>query len=143
MRRSKSETIAEYRDKFLSGKSEDYVNKFNQKNENQQYIAIANWKRQAKALGEATGDLAKVTMANVVTSLKEAQKHLVKMTELSPKQAAKVQSLLDSVRTTIDNFDIIKKQQLLAALQKEKEELAKKNNYLENQIEQLKQQLGK
>lgn len=142
MRRTKSETIAEYRDEFLSGKSEKYINKFNEKTEQQQYIAIANWKRQMKALGEATTDLAKTTMTTVVSNLRNAHKNLVKLTELSPKQAAKVQSLLDNVKDAIDNFDLIKKQQLLASLEKEKEDLARRNENLDKQISDLKEQLG-
>ena len=142
MRNSRIDTIAQHRDEFLAGKSEAYVKKFNEKNINQQYAAIAHWKRQAKALGEATGEVAKVGLNTVLVHLKNAHKQLVKLAELSPKQVAKIQGVLDSVKTTIDNFDMVKKQQLLASLQKEQENLAKKKEDLAKQIETLQQELG-
>lgn len=141
MRLKKNETIAKFRDEFLAEKSDDYKSKFDQKNQEQQYIAIMNWKRKAKALSNATGDLAKVTMANVIAHLKNAHKSLANLTELSPNQAIKVQALLDNVKDTIDNFDRIKKQQLLATLQKKKESLVKEGDDLNRQIEALQNEL--
>ena len=70
MRKPKSETVAEYRDQFLAGKSEEYKEKFNQKTLDQQYNAIANWKSSAKNLGSATKDLAKATASTVLSYLK-------------------------------------------------------------------------
>lgn len=142
MRRSKSETIAEFRDQFLEGKSDDYRNKFNEKNENQQYAAIANWKRNAKNLGVATKDLAKVTATSVVAYLKDAHKKLVKLEELTPKEAQKIVDMLDMVKGAVDNFDRIKKQQLLQVLKNEKDKLAQQGTELDRKIEDLQNQLG-
>lgn len=142
MRKSKSETIAEYRNEFLAEKSDDYKNKFEQKNENQQYAAINHWLKSAKILGGATKDLAKVTASTVVGYLKDAHKKLVKLENLSPKEAQKIQELLDKVKGTIDDFDRIKKQQLIEVLKSEKEKLAKQNENLDRQIQDLQNQLG-
>lgn len=142
MRRTKGETIAEYRDLFLEGKSDDYKNKFNEKSEDQQYAAIANWKRNAKNLGAATKDLAKVTAATVVGYLKDAHKKLVKLETLTPKEAQKIQNVLDAVKGAIDNFDKIKKQQLIEVLKSEKEKLARQNQDIDQQIAKLQNELG-
>lgn len=142
MRKTKSEIIAEARDEFLAGKSEEYKNKFNEKTEQQQYVAIANWKRNAKNLGDATKELAKATAANVLGYLKDAHKKLVKLESLSPKEAEKIQIMLDKVKQSVDNFDKIKDQQLLQALKAEKEKLAKQNENLDRQIEALQNKLG-
>lgn len=142
MRRSRSETIAEYRDEFLSSKSEDYKNKFNEKTLDQQYAAIANWKKNAKNLGMATKDLAKVTAATVMSYLKDAHKKLQKLETLTPKEAEKIVGLLDSVKGVVDNFDRIKKQQLIEVLKNEKEKLAKQNSDLDRQIEKLQNELN-
>lgn len=142
MRKPISETIAEYRDEFLAGKSEDYRNKFYSKNESQQYAAIQNWKRNAKNLGEATKDLAKVSASTVMGYLKDAHKKLVKLENLSPKESQKILGLVDDVKSAIDNFDKIKKQQLLETLKSEKEKLAKQNENIDRQIEALQNQLG-
>ncbi|MCH5229546.1 MAG: hypothetical protein J1F12_06075 [Muribaculaceae bacterium] len=142
MRRTKSETIAEFRDEFLSGKSEDYKNKFNEKSEDQQYAAIANWKRNAKNFADASKDLAKVTASNVIAYLKDAHKKLTKLETLTPKEAQKIQDVLDAVKGSIDNFDRIKKEQLLKVLISEKERLARQGNDLDRQIENLQNQLG-
>lgn len=142
MRKTKNEIVDELRDEFLSTKSEDYKNKFNEKNLNQQYAAIANWKRNAKNLGMATKDLAKVTASTVVSYLKDAHKKLTKLENLSPKEAQKIMAVLDNVRSAIDNFDRIKKQQLLNSLKSEKEKLMKQGSDLDRQIEELQNQLG-
>ena len=142
MRRSRSETIAEYRDEFLSSKSDDYKNKFNEKTLDQQYAAIANWKKNAKNLGMATKDLAKVTAATVMSYLKDAHKKLQKLETLTPKEAEKIVGLLDSVKGVVDNFDRLKKQQLIEVLKNEKEKLAKQNSDLDRQIEKLQNELN-
>lgn len=142
MRKPISETIAENRDAFLEGKSEEYRNKFDQKNQHQQYVAISNWLRNARNLGSATKDLAKVTANTVMGYLKEAHKKLVKLENLSPKEASKIQSLLDNVKGAIDNFDRIKKQQLIDSLQSEKAKLQKQGDNIDRQIEELRNQLG-
>lgn len=141
MRQPKSATIAQYRDEFLANKSEDYKNNFWQKTEDQQYAAIANWKRNAKNLGGATKDLAKVTATTVLNYLKEAHRKLQKLDTLSPKEATKIQAVLDSVRGSIDNFDRMKKQQLLEALKSEKEKWAKQGSDLDREIEKLQNEL--
>lgn len=141
MRKSKSETIAEYRNEFLAEKSEDYRNQFDQKNENQQYAAINHWLRSAKNLGGATKNLAKVTAATVISYLKDAHKKLEKLDNLSPKEAQKIQDLLDKVKGAINDFDRIKKQQLIEVLKSEKKKLAKQNEDLDRQIQKLQNQL--
>lgn len=142
MRIPRSETVEKLRDEFLNTKSEEYRNKFNQKNIDQQYAAIANWKRNAKNLSMATKDLAKVTATNVVAYLKDAHKKLQKLETLTPKEAQKILNLLDKVKGSVDNFDRIKKQQLLVSLKNEKAKLAKQGNDLDKQIEELQNQLS-
>ena len=142
MRTSITQTIADNIDAFLADKSDDYKNKFYNKTERQQYAAINNWKRNAKNLGVATKDLAKVTASNIVAYLKDAHKKLQKMETLSPKDKQKIVSWLDNIKGSLDNFDRIKKQQLLEALQSEKVELAKKNDDLEKQISNLQNELA-
>lgn len=142
MRRSKSDTIAEYREAFLAGKSEDYRKKFDEKNENQQYAAISHWKSSAKNFAGATKDLAKVTATTVVSYLKDAHKKLKDLETLSPKESAKIISVLDSVKDTIDNFSRLKKEQLLDTLKSEKEKLQKQGMDLDRQIEALQNELN-
>ncbi|MCH5238016.1 MAG: hypothetical protein J1E95_09495 [Muribaculaceae bacterium] len=139
----KSETIAVYREDFLSGKSEEYRNKFENKTESQQYQAIMNWKSNALKLGQATNDLAKVTMKNVIAHLKDAHKKLKNLPALSTAEQLKIQKLLDSVKDTIDNFDRVKKEQLLVKLQGEQEKLQRDKENLSSQIEKLRNELGK
>lgn len=142
MRQRKEDTIAQLRDEFLSGKSEDYREKFNKKTTEQQYVAIMNWKRSLKKLGDATGDLAKATIANVLNQLKEAHKSLTQLTVLSPKDAAKVHSLVDNFKGTIDNFEKVKKEQQIAALKTLQNKLKKQGANLEKKIAKLQQELG-
>ena len=138
----KPETIAYYRDKFFEGKSDEYKAKFDQKTVDQQYAAIMAWKSKAKDLGVATGELAKVTMANVLSHLKHAHKMLTNLPSLSAKESIKVQKILDSVKDTIDNFDRVKKTQLIAELQSQKEKLQKDSDNLSRKIEELQQELN-
>ena len=142
MRKPITETIAENRDEFLAGKSEDYRRRFNEKSESQQYAAIRTWKNNAKNLGMATKDLAKVTASTVMNYLKDAHKKLTKLETLSPKEAERIVAMLDSVKKAIDNFDRIKKEQLLETLKNEKEALAKRGSDLDKKIEDLQNELA-
>lgn len=142
MRQKKEDTIAQLKDEFLAGKSEEYREKFNQKTTEQQYVAIMNWKRSLKKLGEATGDLAKATVTNVLNQLKEAHKSLTQLTVLSPKDAAKVQSLVDNFKDSINNFEKVKKEQQIAALKTLQNKLQKQGKNLEKKIAKLQQELG-
>lgn len=142
MKRSRSETVAENRDAFLAGKSESYIEKFNQKNLDQQYAAIANWKRNAKALAQSSKEVAKATAATVMGYLKDAHKKLQKLENLSPKEAEKLQGLLDSFRSTIDNFDRVKKQQYLEYLKSQKLRIEKEGEGLSKQIQDLENELA-
>lgn len=137
-----SETVEELKDAFLATKSDDYKNKFNDKSMKQQYVAIMQWKKNAKDLGMATKQLAKVTAANVVNYLKDVQKKLQKVDALTPKEKEKLVAVLDSVKSTIDNFDRKKKEQLLEAYKAEKERLAKEDSELSRKIEDLQNQLA-
>lgn len=142
MRLKKEDTIAKFKDEFLAGKNDFYREKFNQKTTEQQYVAIMNWKRSLKKLGNATGDLAKATFANVVNQLKEAHKSLTQLTALTPKDAAKVQSLIDNFKGTIDNFEKVKKEQQIAALKTLQNKLQKQGKNLEKKIAKLQQELN-
>ena len=142
MRKPISETVAENREAYLAGKSEEQINKFNDKNLNQQYAAIMAWKSSAKKLGEATKDVAKTTAATVISYLKEAHKKIQKLEALSPKEAEKLMNMLDSVKSSIDNFDRIKKQQYLAYLKAEKEKLQKQGNAIDEKIQNLQNELA-
>lgn len=141
-RKPKSETVAELRDQFLEGKSEEYKEKFNQKTLDQQYAAIANWKSSAKNLGNATKDLAKVTASTVVSYLKDAHKKLQKLETLSPKETEKIHKMLNTVKDTVENFTNLKKQQLIKELQDEKVRLAKQNEEIDRQIQSLQNELA-
>ena len=142
IRKPKSETVAEFRDEFLAGKSEEYKEKFNQKSLDQQYSAIANWKNSAKNLGNATKDLAKVTASTVISYLKDAHKKLQKLETLSPKETEKIHNMLNTVKDTVENFTTLKKQQLIKELQDEKVRLAKQNEEIDRQIQSLQNELA-
>lgn len=142
MRKSRTETVAENRDAFLAGKSEEQINKFNEKTLDQQYAAIAAWKANAKKLGDSTKEVAKATAATVVSYLKEAHKKLQKLESLSPKEAQKLMNMLETVKGSIDNFERMKKEQYLAYLKAEKEKLQKQGNDLEQQIQNLQNELS-
>ena len=142
IRKPKSETVAEFRDEFLAGKSEEYKEKFNQKSLDQQYSAIANWKNSAKNLGNATKDLAKVTASTVISYLKDAHKKLQKLETLSPKETEKIHNMLNTVKDTVENFTPLKKQQLIKELQDEKVRLAKQNEEIDRQIQSLQNELA-
>ena len=142
MGKSKSDTIASYLDAFLSQKSEKYREKFLNKNEAQQYAAIMQWKSNAKKLGMATKNLAKVTTKDVVAHLKDAYKKLTSLDNLSPSDQVKLVGMIDKMKGAIDDFDRIKKRELLKNLQNEKEQLSKKGTQLDQEIEKLLNELA-
>lgn len=90
----------------------------------------------------ATKNLAKVTAATVMGYLKDAHKKLLKLENLSPKEAGKIQAMLDNVRAAVDDFDTNRKKQLLETLKSDKEKLAKQGEILDKKIQALQNQLG-
>ena len=86
--------------------------------------------------------VAQETASDIVKYLRDAHKKLQKLETLSPKEQAKLVGVLDSVKSTIDNFDRKKKEQLLDSYRIEQQQLAKRGEDLASKIEQLQNELN-
>lgn len=140
MRQSKAETIEKYRDTFLEGKSDAFIQKFNEKDELKQYISIMNWKSRNKMKNDI--DTAeKNSHVEIINLLKEANKRIKNLDDLSTKDSMKIQIAIDNLKSTIDNFNRIKLQKKLQSLVSLKEANEKAVQDLNKQIVELKSQL--
>lgn len=81
------------------------------------------------------------TAADIAAIIKEAHKKLNKIATLSPKEQAKLVALLDKVKSTVTDFDLRKKQQLLETYKTEQKKLAKQGDNLAQKIAALESEL--
>lgn len=125
----RSETIALYTEAFLEGKDDVARQKFEAKNDNQKYAAIMTWKRR-KALSSASE---KPSAATVITSLKNIKKTIAELSDLPSKDSEKILALLDAIREDVNNFEYIKKGQLLKKLRNQRSSLDREIEQLENE----------
>ncbi len=134
----KTDTIALYLDEYMSGKSEEDKNKFLEKPVDKQYAAIMAWKRR-KEISGATGSPA--SPAAMLEVLKKIKKAIPELDSLSQKDSEKLRTALNEIIYDIDNFDKIKKAQLLRALEDEKDRISRQGEDLDRKIEALRQEL--
>lgn len=131
----KSETVAMLRDAFLAGKDVEAIKKFDAKDLEKQYIAVMNWKRRQNLTTNTS-------VKDVINLLKKAHKSLAGLEALSPKDSQKLHAAIDDFKSSMENFEKLKKQQLINQLKSEKERLLSKGQSLDKKIEALQQELG-
>ncbi len=126
----KSETIAMYRDAFLEGKDEIDRRRFDEKSEDKQYAAVMAWKRR---LALSSDSREKSSAAAIADSLKRIKKDVEQLADLSPRDASKIQSIIESIAYDITNFDLIKKGRRLRQLKSQRLTLDREIELLENE----------
>lgn len=134
----KTDTIALYIDEYMSGKSDEDRNKFLEKPVDKQYAAIMAWKRRKEIAGASGSPASPAAMMEV---LKKIKKTIPELDNLSQKDADKLRSTLNEIIYDIDNFDKIKKAQLLRELENEKDRISRQGEDLDRKIEALRQEL--
>lgn len=125
----KSETIALYREEFLKGKDEIDRRQFNEKSEERQYSSIMAWKRRR----EIAASKSEKGLPQIVNAIKDALKILPELPELPAKEAEKLLSLVRNLENDIENFEAIKKGQLLKKLKSQRISLDREIEILESQ----------
>lgn len=135
----KTETIALYIDEFLNGKSDEDRQQFYEKPVDKQYSTIMAWKRRR----DLSGNNANVSSVAAMTeTLRKVRKAIPALDSLTPKDADRLRAALNEIYYDIDNFDKIKKGQLLRELESEKEKIVKQTENLDRKIEALRQELS-
>lgn len=134
----KTETIALYIDDYLNGKSDDDRQRFHEKPVDKQYSTIMAWKRR-REIANSNANLTNVSA--MVETFKKIKKAIAELDTLSSKDAEKLHIAINEIICDIDNFDKIKKSQLLRELESEKERIARETENLERKIEALRQEL--
>lgn len=134
----KSETIALYIEEFLEGRSEEERQRFHEKDLAKQYSSIMAWKRR-RDLASNADNLSSVT--SMFETLKKIRKAIPNLEVLPQKDADKLRGVLNEIHDDINNFDRIKKGQLLRELENEREKIARQGENIDRQIEALRQEL--
>ena len=142
MKRTRAATVAFYKNDFLSDKSPDYVAKFEEKDVNKQYVDIMNWKRKLKKQQILESGEPLYSVMNIYKLLKDANKEVEGLTNLSPKESEKALQLIEVLKDNIVNFDRIRKQHMLDDLLKQEEQLQKEGDNLRKKITDLQKELG-
>ncbi len=135
----KKETIALYLDDYFNGKSDEEKQSFYEKSIEKQYSAIMAWKRRRDMSGAASNPS---SVATILEALKKVKRAIPALDTLSPKDADKIRTALNEIYNDVDNFDKIKKGQLLRELESEKEKIERQTENLQRKIEALRQELN-
>lgn len=134
----KTETVALYLEEFLSGKSDEVRTAFMNRPIEKQYFTIMAWKRRRDLMSAASNP---TSVAAMIMLLKKVKKSLSSLETLSQKDSDKLRKFLDKIYTDIDNFDKIKKSQLIKELESEKERIARQTENIDRKIEELRKEL--
>ncbi|MDE5714423.1 MAG: hypothetical protein K2I16_12500, partial [Muribaculaceae bacterium] len=128
-----------YIDEYLNGKSDEERQQFYEKPVDKQYSTIMAWKRRRDLAGSNTNVS---SVAAMTEALRKVKKAIPSLDSLSPKDADRLRTALHEIYYDIDNFDKIKKGQLLRELESEKEKIVKQTESLDRKIEALRQELS-
>lgn len=82
------------------------------------------------------------SVATILEALKKVKRAIPALDTLSPKDADKIRTALNEIYNDVDNFDKIKKGQLLRELESEKEKIERQTENLQRKIEALRQELN-
>ncbi len=135
----KTDTIALYLEEYLNGKSDEDRQRFYEKPVEKQYSTIMAWKRRREI---ANSNANPTSVSAMVETFKKIKKAIGELDTLSPKDADRLRGALNEIYYDIDNFDKIKKSQLLRELESEKERIARESENLDKKIEALRQELS-
>lgn len=128
----KEETIALYLEDFLAGRSQEAREKFLAKDISKQYGSIMAWKHRNTVAKPRVN----VTAQSVLDSMRKIRKSLAAVESLSAKEISRLRESAQAFISDIDNFESLKKNQLLLQLENEQLKIAR-------QIESLRQEMGK
>lgn len=116
----RTETIAYYRDAFLSGRNDAFIKKFESKSVDKQYQSIMSWKQNQ-------GKKSSSDVNQIITMLRDASRAVSMLPELSTTDSKKIIGLAEKFISTVEDFKNLKKI-------KELQELKAKRSMLEREI---------
>lgn len=128
----RADTIALYKEQYLSGRDEIDRRKFEEKDEQRQYSAIMAWRNRRKA-AEQRSDAAEATPASVAEMLKSAKRAVESFDELSDKDSERLIAALNELKTEITDFDLIRKTRKLKQLRAQRQDLDREIERLESE----------
>lgn len=142
MKRTKEETIAIYLNDFLSGRTKEFIDKFNQKTTLQKYGAIINWRRNKRLREESINSISKNNTDEFFKLLKSARKEADNILSLSQKESKKAILLIEEIKSIIVNFDKIKKQRIINDLLNQEQKILKEKDNIRRKIETLQEEIS-
>lgn len=129
MKRPRLETVNEFRDAFLEGRSADFIAKFNERDLNHQYVNIMSWIRRNNAKAKAETPV--VEKKEVVgggqkylSQLRKMRRNLEKGLVLTDLEIRKVGKELNYMREALTNYTKIQRELKIKALEQESQKIA-------------------
>lgn len=89
---AKSDTILRYRDEFLQGRSQEYIDKFNLKSEDRQYSSIMAWRHKSRCKERES-----ITSANVLEQINATRSKLASLPSVSQEEIEKIEKEISSL----------------------------------------------
>lgn len=127
MRTTREETIRQFAEEYLAGRSEEQRREFYEKPVARQYSNIMAWKRRQDKKNE------KPEALDVATVLKHAQAlaPLIDMTEtMTEQQMQAMHAAVDAAKETLNNYYRVRNTRELAELKRQQEEIQRRIDQL-------------
>lgn len=125
MRKTRQETVNEFKDAFLEGRSDAFKAKFESRDLSHQYINIMSWRRRQeegpsprKIAAEEKGQM------DFIKSLRKLRKALEKGYTLSDVEIRKAGKELNFMREALSNYANIQRDLQIKALEQKGREIA-------------------
>ncbi len=141
----KTETIALYKESFLAGKPEEVRRRFEEKDMEKQYSSIIAWRRrQRKSTPEEHEETPQpeLTPTSIISTLERIKAAIPEFDNIPHEDREAMLRLTGEITSDIQNFDRIKKSQLLSRLETEQEEMNRQRESLQQRIDSLRQELS-
>ncbi|MDE7081376.1 MAG: hypothetical protein K2O78_06985 [Muribaculaceae bacterium] len=130
MRTSREETIRQYAEEYLAGRSEEQRQEFFSKPIARQYSNIMAWRRRNDKRQAAPADAEALSVAAVI---KHAQTlpQLIDMTvTMSAQEMQAMQEAADAIKRTLDNYYRVRNTRELQALKQQQEAIQRRIDQL-------------
>lgn len=129
---TKIDTINKYKAEFLKGKSEAFIEKFNNKSIEKKYISVMAWKTNQKKRAAKKGGVKEIN------ELLKQVKGIIKIAALTPDELKEIAVRISQISELISNYEDVQRQNIIKTLELEQEKLDQQKQMIEDRIKALK-----
>jgi hypothetical protein len=129
MRTTREETIRQYADQYLQGKSEAQRQDFYSKPVERQYANIMAWKRRAEKRREASEEMS-LDVADVIKHARSLTSLIDLTGNMTQDEMRQMHEAVDAAKHALDNYYRVRNTRELQALKRQQEEIQRRIDQL-------------